>query len=146
MKRKPIAKKSKASISKAKNEAWKWCSRFVRLRGEIIGTGKAACVTCGNHYPIRGVGAIHAGHFIPGRRNAILYDTRGINPQCQICNRWRKGCWVEYEAWMLRTHGAEVVAHLKALSMTTVSMTTDQHLEKAREFQALVESLGGWKE
>jgi len=142
----PMRSVGKASISKAKAEAWKWCSRFVRLRDRIPGTETAACVTCGNVYPVRGKGCIQAGHAFGGRSNAILYDTRAIFTQCCICNRWKRGEYVKFEMFLRTRLEPSVIEELKQNCLRIVPMSAQEHLRWAEHFKQRVAELGGWLE
>lgn len=55
-----------------------------------------------------------AGHFVPGRSDSLLFDIRGVHPQCRRCNRFLQGAWVEYEQWMRKKYGQRVIDELKA--------------------------------
>jgi hypothetical protein len=142
----PLRQKGKASISKAKAEAWKWCSRFIRLRDRIPGTETAACVTCGNVYPIYGKGCIQAGHAFGGRGNGILYATDAIYSQCHICNFWKRGEYVKFEMFLRTKLSAGVIEDIKQNCLKTIPMSAQEHLEVAEMFKRKCEELGGWKE
>ena len=87
------------SISKAKKKAWEWFSKYIRLRDALLTTGtkdRARCITCNKEYPAFGVGCLQAGHFIPGRANAVLYNEDACYAQCYNCNINLGGNWPEY--------------------------------------------------
>lgn len=149
MKRTRMSKAPKQSIGKAKKLAWMWFSRFIRLRDSKPidpenGARVCRCVTCGHIAPMSGPGAIHAGHFIPLRHNAVLYDERNVHGQCHLCNLWRRGAWIEYERFMLDKYGPAVVQELKDLSREIRSMTAADHLAVAEVYRGKVAGLGGW--
>lgn len=53
---------------------------------------------------------MHAGHYLPGRRQSaagILYDRRGIFPQCYKCNVIFGGQPIEFQRAMLTYYGTE---------------------------------------
>ena len=141
-----LKRKGSGSISRAKAEAWKWCSRYIRLRDRIPGTETAACVTCGNVYPIRGTGCIQAGHAFGGRSNAILYDTRAIYVQCCICNRWKRGEYVKFEMFLRTRLESAIIEEIKQNCLRTRPMSAQEHLWRSESFKKLVEDLGGWPE
>lgn len=114
----------KISKSKAKARAWKAFSLYIRLRdakGENV-----TCVTClrVNHYK-----KMQAGHFIPGRHNAVLFEERGVHPQCYACNIVLGGNGVKYYKFMLAKYGQKIIDELEALDNTTVSYTVSDLLE-----------------
>lgn len=115
-KRKPtpkVVKKvvKKPTVSSLKKKAWTLFSLYIRLK-YTDWRGWNACVTCGvvKHYK-----QMQAGHFIPGRRNLILFDERGVHPQCYRCNIELKSNPRKYQAFMERTYGLEVIAELDRL-------------------------------
>ena len=64
----------KSSISKLKKKLWTLFSKYIRLRDSDY-RGICSCCTCGikKHYK-----EMQAGHFLPGRRNSILFLHREI--------------------------------------------------------------------
>lgn len=108
-------KKKSKGVRYWKNKAWEEFSRFIRIRDAIETTktkDTLVCCTCGQGYPAFGVGCAQAGHFIPGRGNAILFDERGVHGQCYNCNHTLKGSWPAYLEFMKRKYGQEVIDEL----------------------------------
>lgn len=145
MKRTRMKRAPQQSIGKAKKLAWMWFSRFVRMRGAWLSCGVWVnrCVTSGATLPIK---SIHAGHFVPGRHNAVLYDERNCHPQSFIENVRRGGNWPAYERFMLEKYGPEVVQELKDKDREIVQMTAADHLAVAEVYRGKVAGLGGWPE
>ena len=109
----------KKTAAKLKKDAWKVFSLYIRTRDAIKTTktlDNATCITCNKTYPIKN---LHAGHFIPGRKNSILFDERGVNAQCGVCNLWLKGNVVEYYEKMLSMYGHGVIQELRAKNKLT---------------------------
>lgn len=118
------------TVTKAKKKAWSVFSKWVRWsRADKLGL--VACVTCPAVLPVE---VMQAGHFNPGRKNAILYDERGVNPQCYACNIIFKGRPREYDAWMRKNHGQAVIDDLDRLAGTTVQMAAFEHLEVYQKY------------
>lgn len=90
--------------------------------------------------------SIQAGHFVPGRGNAVLYREDNVHPQCRTCNVFKHGNWIEYERWMNQTYGPAVVQELKDLSREIVQMTAGDHLAVAEVYRGKVAGMGGWPE
>ncbi len=112
---KKMTEKKRKGVRHWKRKAWDEFSRYVRLRDAIKTTQTkewAVCCSCGKTYPAFGTGCGQAGHFVPGRGNAILFEETGCHAQCYNCNIRKKGAWPEYMEFMLREHGAVVVADL----------------------------------
>lgn len=104
------------TITKAKKKANTAFSIYIRTRDALYSTGEInslICITCDKEYPAWGVGCAQAGHFIPGRHSAVLYDPRNAHGQCYNCNVNLKGNWVKYEAKMIQRYGQAVVDELK---------------------------------
>jgi len=96
-----------------KLDVWKVFSLFIRTRDAIKTTktlDEAICITCDKRYPIKN---LHAGHFIPGRHNSILFDERNVHAQCGVCNMWRKGNTVKYFRKMQQMYGDDVINELE---------------------------------
>ncbi|KKN07445.1 hypothetical protein LCGC14_1066710 [marine sediment metagenome] len=114
-----------------KKTAWKWCSKYIRLRDAIayqeanptVPFGYLQCCTC-NRIIVYDKNC-DAGHFIPkGSRGSsgVQWDERNIHGQCKNCNGgFRKGMNIRhevdlaYEQYMLDKYGEEVVDELKVL-------------------------------
>lgn len=103
------------SIKSLKKQAVTLWSLVVKLE-HADRNGFCTCVTCGKvkHYK----DGIEAGHFVPGRGNAILFEEANCHPQCGPCNR-RAGPRVSqvagaYHAYMLERYGPDVIADLYA--------------------------------
>lgn len=78
-------KRKKTDRQKAKEKAWKYFSKFIRLKYSNK-EGECRCVTCGVIKKSIGRGCIQAGHFVDGRKNAVLFNEEVVFPQCATCN------------------------------------------------------------
>src|SRR3990170_2614161 len=105
------------TITSLKKKAWTLFSKIVRLRDSVDGTNR--CVTCKQVYPIKN---LQAGHFIPGRHNAVLFDLRQVFPKCYVCNFRKHGCWVEYREFMIEKYGQGMVEQIIAESKKSVKL------------------------
>jgi hypothetical protein len=103
--------KAKPTTKSLKNKCWKLFSEWVRRRDADEG-GTVYCVTC--RIPIFWKEA-HAGHFVPGRTNAVLFHPEITNPQCPVCNLWRGGNYQAYTLYMLDKYGRAKVDEFLAL-------------------------------
>ena len=99
----------KISVSSLKKKAWKIFSEYIRRRG-VDFQGFNSCVTCGVRKPWR---ELQAGHFIGGRTNMILFDERGVHPQCFPCNVHLRGNIPEYFRFMQKKYGDEIIDELR---------------------------------
>lgn len=108
----------------AKKRAWKAFSTYIRKRGSRNGNNR--CVTCKKVYPVK---SLQAGHWIPGRHNAVLFDERNCHPQCYACNIGRKGNPIEYYHFMERKYGKDVMEELEELDHQIVQYKVNDYLE-----------------
>lgn len=84
---------------------------------------------------------MQAGHFIPGRKNAFLFDERGVHPQCYLCNGPLKGNPRKYQAFMLQKYGQKVIDELDALSNTTKQFTYDELIDLKNLYEDKIKAL-----
>lgn len=122
----------KMSLSKAKARAWKAFSLYIRTAGGKLDT--VSCITCGR---INSYKKMQAGHFVPGRHNAVLFDERGVHPQCYTCNVVLGGNGVKYYKWMLQNYGQKVIDDLERLDNTTVKYSVQDLLDIEKKYQDL---------
>ena len=116
MKRTRLRRRSKTPRSKAKKAAWDQFSKFIRLRDALLTTGTkhdAECITCRRVYPIK---KMQAGHFIPGRSNAVLFDEYGVFCQCIQCNVFKHGDSLRYRRRMVKKYGETRVQEMEILA------------------------------
>ena len=100
-------RKIKRSSNPKKETAWKWFSKYIRLRDAIKTTGDeffCKCITCGKIYPMN-TGEVHAGHAIGGRMNAVLFNEDLVHGQCKYCND--TGQYEMYKHIMIERYGQE---------------------------------------
>lgn len=106
--KKRLNSKGKSTLSSSKRKAWAAFSLYIRKRA-ADDYGMVKCVTCPNkkHYS-----EMQAGHFIPGRNNAVLFSEDGVHPQCYGCNIGKGGNWPAYYEYMLKMYGQEIIDQL----------------------------------
>ena len=102
-KKKKRSRKTKDDFTKTDWVSWLWptFSKYIRTRDCIRTTGSSLygrCVTCGKKYKFA---KLQAGHFIPGRTDAILFDATQVHAQCYRCNMKLQGMWHKYYLFML---------------------------------------------
>ena len=141
IKTKVVKKRKPITVAYLRNDVlWKLVSKFVRLTAAVKenDNGHVHCVTCGErkHYK-----QLQAGHFIPGRYNAIIFETRGIHPQCYHCNVGLKGNPRKYDEWMRKNMGDKVVEELDALAKDTRQFFIPELLGMIGEYKKKVDEL-----
>lgn len=117
-----LPKPKKVSKTKLKKAAWDSFSRYIRVRDCLKTTGTTeggACYTCGNLVEYR---HSQAGHFIPGRNYAVLFDERQVHLQDAGCNVYKHGNWPAYYKHMVQEYGEAAVREMIDKSSTTVQM------------------------
>jgi len=129
--------KKKPTLKSLKNRAWKTFSEWVRRRDADEG-GTVYCVTC--RAPLYWKEA-HAGHFVPGRGNAVLFHPDITNPQCPVCNLWRGGNYQAYTLYMLDKYGRDKVEQLLALRREVKKYTRSDYEELIEHYQQKLEAL-----
>ena len=120
-----------------KKKAWDLLSKIVRMQA-ADDAGYTKCVTCGVCKPWS---EMQAGHFIPGRKNSVLFDERGVHPQCYRCNVRLKGNMVEYFVYMEWMVGRGVIDDLRRLKHKTVKFTRADHMERINEYKQRLQAL-----
>ena len=113
--------KKKPTVASLKKKAWKLVSEYVRRRDADEG-GTVACYTCGELHFWKD---LHAGHAIPGRRNAVLFDVDIIKPQCPRDNIFLGGRYEIFAAKLIREHGLEWFEDKLAGARQIVKLTRD---------------------
>ncbi|HDY88114.1 MAG TPA: hypothetical protein ENH82_08390 [bacterium] len=110
-----------------KQRAWKWCSKFIRLRDALAYCKKVGidpglyeiedlpieCCTCNR---VRSFRQMDAGHFISrgsGGGSGVYFDERNVNTQCKSCNAFHQGAPLEYNDFMKEKYGQEVIDELR---------------------------------
>lgn len=130
-------KAKKLSVNKLKKTAWDLFSKIVRLSAADH-AGYASCVTCG---VVKLWKELQAGHFIPGRHNAILFERRGCHPQCYQCNIPLKSNPRAYDAFMRKKYGEKVIKELEELDKTTKQFTIPELQEMIQSYQSKLKTL-----
>ena len=93
---------------------------YIRLRDCIETTGLAfvgVCITCRRRFHIS---YLDAGHFISGRRNAVLFDILGLNAQCTYCNINLHGCHKKYRKILVQKRGEDWVTNREKRSKRVI--------------------------
>jgi len=136
-KRKPV---NKTTVTYWKKKAWTEFSIYIRLRDALLSSGEETvlnCCSCDRRYPSFGKGCAQAGHFIPGRLNAVLFDERQTHGQCYNCNVNLYGNWVAYEVFMVKLWGKETTEQCKLMKYKLIKYQPYE-LEEIRDYYKLL--------
>lgn len=107
------------SLSSLKKKAWTVFSQYIR-RSNADGYGICVCYTCGERQQWK---EAQAGHAIPGRHNAVLYDEEIVRVQCVACNIFKRGNYPIFTTKLIKAHGMEWWENKLARSRQTVKYT-----------------------
>jgi hypothetical protein len=132
----------KSELKKAKEKAWKVFSLFIRLKYSNS-FGDCRCVTCGTvkHYK-----EMHAGHFIDGRNNSVLYNEDLVYPQCFHCNSKMPGCLggnkVSYTIFMQKKgYTLQQIDDFNKLYYTAKPMKEHEHKDIEKMYKNKIKEL-----
>src|SRR6185503_9264421 len=132
-----MKKKKQKTLRALKAEAWKWFSQYVRRRDADEG-GTVSCYTCGQLMYWK---EAHAGHAIPGRRNAVLYDLDIVKPQCPRDNIFLNGRHEVFATKLIKEHGMDWWEAKLAGAREVVKLTRADIEKLIEEMKNNVESL-----
>jgi hypothetical protein len=96
-------KKPVKSLRTLKNSMWKLFSEYVRRKDADEG-GTVSCYTCGKLMFWK---ESHAGHAIPGRHNAVLFDLDIVKPQCPRDNIFLGGRYEIFTTKLIKENGMD---------------------------------------
>lgn len=128
-------------LTKMKESAWAWFSKFIRLRDCLITMGskeQGKCVTCGRVYSIK---SLQAGHFQEGRGNAILFEEHNCHAQCYGCNIGKHGDQDNYGQILTKMYGLEEVERLRVLKRTTREIDLEEMTAIRDEYKELYQDM-----
>lgn len=92
-------------INALKKRVWRVFARYIKAR-DADRHGIIKCCTCPKR--LRWDDAqMHAGHFIGGRSNAVLFDETIVHGQCSGCNLFHGGRPWDYEQFMMKNYGLD---------------------------------------
>lgn len=147
----PKSTKKPKTIPQLKKSVWEFFSLYIRLRDALAwqqlhpendNGPMAACITCNKVYPALGIGCLQATHFIPGRRNAYLFDEAQVNAGCYNCNVTLNGNWTAYYEVMVLRHGKKAVeTMIYDQSHQIVKFTREDLEEKLAHYKSKVQEL-----
>ncbi len=139
--------KKRPTVSQLKKKLWPIVSQYIRQRNADF-QGYVSCVTCGK---VKHWKEVDAGHFIDGRRNAIVYDPRNIHAQCKPCNGGflnnktidgleldARAVKARYKDFMVKTYGEATVDNLIILNKSLYQFTVPELLSMIDNFKSLL--------
>ena len=136
-----LAKPKRKTVGQLKKVALELFSIYIRLRDCLRTTGCSSfglCITCGKRYHFK---LLQAGHFIPGRHNANLFNEKGCHAQCYNCNINLKGNTLEYRRQIIRLYGAGADEQLEAEAKVVRKFTVSEMEELITHYKQEIEKL-----
>ena len=124
-----------------KETAWKYFSKYIRIRDAIETTGTithARCITCGTVLPIT---EMDAGHAIQGRSNSILFIEEICHAQCRACNRFSSGKLSEYKKILIMRYGQEKWEEWEAMKHKRIKFADVDYEQIAAQYRKKAEEL-----
>jgi len=82
---------------------------------------------------------MQAGHFVPGRGNAVLFNEECVRVQCCSCNIFLRGNYQSYTLYMIDQVGRDETERLLALKNTIVKFTNQDLLDIAQKYTEKLE-------
>jgi DNA-directed RNA polymerase subunit RPC12/RpoP len=129
-------KKKKSEKERAKDNAWKWCSRYVRMLHTKDGYGR--CYTCGGWHTIY---KLEAGHFISRAVATTRYNLNNLRPQCKSCNGYKQGMPHVFRANLVEELGVGPVEELESLAREIGDDSISYHQGMAAYFRDKLRAL-----
>jgi hypothetical protein len=139
-------------MRKLKKTVWRWCAKYIKTRDSLEDYPEShdldlvRCRTCGKWLKTKSREA-QAGHFLSrgiGGSSGIYFDERGLAIQCYQCNCFKQGSPEEFEKYLLKKYGQEIIDELKIKDKThTYSLMELEGLllYYKQEYKKLVENM-----
>ena len=135
----------KITHKKAKENAWKAFSIYIRTRDCLLTTGttqQGKCITCnvrGDRNPLVDFNKSQAGHAIGGRSNAILFHEEIVNLQCGYCNQKPPiglgGDYGNYAIALIERYGLDHYKYLQSLKGKELQYKTYELVEIEQKYK-----------
>ena len=126
----------KSAHGRAKDRAWYWFAKFIKLRDCLKTTGTDHmfyCISCARPKELGHGG--HAGHLVSGRHNSVLFDEDGVNAQCAYCNDHLKGNYAEYRPRLVKKIGEDRVKACESRKHEAKTFTEEDLRTISAEFR-----------
>lgn len=130
------AKKTRGDRQRAKDEADKWFSEFIRLR-DAGPDGRVKCVTCSHTDHWR---YLQCGHLVTRGHQATRFDEKNASCQCRGCN-YNGGQHVKHAAAIDARYGEGTSEALHTKAMRRCSRTLSDYLFLAKSYKAIVDRI-----
>lgn len=131
--------KKKSDLKKLKEKTWSIFSKYIRLKYSD-NNGNCKCVTCGK---IKNWKEMQAGHFVPSRCNAVLFNEKIVFPQCVGCNVMLNGNYHAYFRFMIqeKKYTPEELFQFMELKHKIVKISYSDMEEIYNKYKNIVDSI-----
>jgi hypothetical protein len=130
--------KRESTIKQLDANAWKWCSRMVRVE-EAVNPDYVYCFTCKKL--IRLVDA-ECGHFVQRNRLATKFKRQNLHSQCTRCNKFLSGNQAVHGIEIDKQYGEGTAKHLILLgSIRGAKIGRLEYERMIEEFKAITNKL-----
>jgi len=123
------------NFKSAKARAWKYFSKFIRLRDSENGICK--CITCEKRGRWKD---FHAGHCITRDKATTFLDEENVNGQCPHCNTFQAGKQLEHAQAIDNKYGAGTANALLKKSKLPGNFTLSGFDDLAARYKVRVEN------
>lgn len=85
-----------------------------------------------------------AGHFIPkgkGGQSGVRWDERNVHAQCSGCNAFHQGRTLDYQDYMLKEYGQEVIDELRKLDKIIRRRSSLELMSYANMYKGMYQEL-----
>ena len=126
---------ARSEYQRAKSTAASWFGKWVRVRDCIRMTGTLTdgiCITCGKPFTYS---KLQCGHFVPSRRDSLIFEEHNAAAQCYMDNVRRQGAWVEFEMELLKRYGPDEVQRLKMLKFIDFKYSVEELRDIATKYR-----------
>lgn len=94
-------------------------SEYIRRR-DSDDNGIGACCSCGKMQHWKNM---DCGHFVNRKHMSLRFSEVNCNMQCYACNRFDEGNVVGYSRFLIKKHGAQILAELEISKKRIVKFT-----------------------
>jgi hypothetical protein len=131
-------KKRESTVKSYKHTVWGVVAKYIKAR-DANDNGECKCCTCDKPFRYNDP-KLHAGHFVSGRGNNVLFDDAIIHAQCYFCNVRLHGNVWKYGEFMQRKYGYdyETLKEIQQRKKVVKKFTLEDLKEIKQHFEKLL--------
>lgn len=112
-------------------------SQWVRL-SHADENGMVECYTCRRYFHYK---KLHAGHYISRFYKETRWSPVNVQPQCPMCNLWKRGDPVTFRERLVQEYGATKVEELEISRKIFQKLDREWLIERIAFYKALTKAL-----